>query len=192
MKRDNHYEVAFEAFLRTLGVAVVAVDEARRSYLDDESIKSPDFLVVGAQETRLVVDVKGRKFPGGNVEHPKLIWQNWCEAEDVDALTRWAARFGPGFAGVLAFVYHIQPSIELPPATPDLFAFRDRLYLMRGVAVGEYHAAMRTRSPSWRTVHLPTAAFRDIVKPFSNFLGEFHHKDTKVAQSATEKAEIPS
>ena len=170
MKRDNHYEAAFEAFVRTLGLAVVAVDEARRSYLDSDSVKSPDFLVVGPHNARLVVDVKGRKFPGGNADHPHLTWQNWCEAADVDALLRWAERLGPGFRGVLAFVYHIQPYIELPADTPNLFEFRDSVYLMRGILVNDYRAAMRTRSPRWGTVHLPTAAFRQVVKPFSHFL----------------------
>ncbi|MBA4188414.1 MAG: hypothetical protein C0467_10455 [Planctomycetaceae bacterium] len=170
MNRDNHYEAAFEAFLRTLGVAVVAVDEARRSYLDEESIKSPDFLVVGPHDARLVVDVKGRKFPGGTAEHPRMVWQNWSTREDITGLERWASRFGPGFRGVLAFVYHILPCVELPEATPDLFAFRERVYLMRGVSVAEYRSAMRQRSPRWGTVHLATAAFRSVVKPFSYFL----------------------
>ncbi len=170
MNRDNHYEAAFEAFLRTLGVAVVAVDEARRSYLDEESIKSPDFLVVGPHDARLVVDVKGRKFPGGSAEHPRMVWQNWSTRDDIDGLDRWASRFGPGFRGVLAFVYHILPCVELPEATSDLFAFRERAYLMRGVSVAEYRSAMRQRSPRWGTVHLPTAAFREVVKPFSHFL----------------------
>ena len=39
--RDNHYEAAFEEFLRSRGVPYVAVDEARRSLLSDgASIKS--------------------------------------------------------------------------------------------------------------------------------------------------------
>ena len=192
MKRDNHYEAAFEAFVRTLGLAVVAVDEARRSYLDADSVKSPDFLVVGPHDARLVVDVKGRRFPGGTAERPRLTWQNWCEAQDVDALLRWADRLGPGFRGVLAFVYDIQPHIELPVETPNVFAFRDRVYLMRGILVNDYRAAMRTRSPRWGTVYLPTAAFREVVKPFSHFLNGVHHKDTKDAQRNTEKSEISS
>jgi hypothetical protein len=170
MKRDNHYEAAFEAFLRTLGVAVVAVDEGRRSLFDEESIKSPDFLIVGKHESRLVVDVKGRKFPGGTPKQPRMVWQNWCEGEDVGALTCWALRFGSSFRGVLAFAYHILPFVELPPGTPDLFSFRDRLYLMRGISAAEYGAAMRLRSPRWGTVHLPMAKFRKLVKPFSHFL----------------------
>jgi len=170
MNRDNHYEAAFEAFLRTLGVAVVAVDEARRSYLDAESVKSPDFLVVGPHDARLVVDVKGRKFPGGPAEHPRKVWENWSTRGDIDGLTKWATRFGPGFRAVLAFVYHIAPEFALPDETPDQFTFRDRTYLMRGVAVCDYRSAMRTRSPRWGTVHLPAAAFREVVAPFSDFL----------------------
>ena len=44
--RDNHYEAAFEEFLRSRGVPYVAVDEAKRSLLSDgASIKSLDFIV---------------------------------------------------------------------------------------------------------------------------------------------------
>ncbi len=39
--RDNHYEAAFEQYLRSRRVAYVAVDEAKRSLLGDgASIKS--------------------------------------------------------------------------------------------------------------------------------------------------------
>jgi hypothetical protein len=170
MNRDNHYEAAFEAFLRDQGVTVVAVDEARRSYLDEDAVKSPDFLVVGPTDARLVVDVKGRRFPGGSETSPRKVWQNWSTRDDIDGLDRWAKRFGYGFRGVLAFVYHILPWVELPPATPDRYEFRDRVYLLRGVLVSDYRLAMRTRSPRWGTVHLPTTAFRRLVKPFSVFL----------------------
>ena len=44
--RDNHYEVAFEEYLRSRGIPYVAVDEARRTVLaDGGSIKSLDFIV---------------------------------------------------------------------------------------------------------------------------------------------------
>jgi hypothetical protein len=43
--RDNHYEAAFEEYLRVRGVPYVAVDEARRSVLaDGESIKSLELI----------------------------------------------------------------------------------------------------------------------------------------------------
>ncbi len=169
MRRDNHYETAFEAYLRERGAATLPIIEARRSYLNEEEIKSPDFLVVGRAETRYVVDVKGRKFPGrGRRRH--RVWENWSPQTDVEGLTRWADRFGPGFRGVLAFVYHILPEVQLAPGTPDQYHFRDRLYLIRGVSVADYRAAMRPRSPRWGTVHLTTDAFRSVVKPFSYFL----------------------
>ncbi len=65
--RDNHYEAAFEEFLRARGVPYVAVDEARRSLLaDGRSIKSLDFIVASPGGTSWLVDVKGRRFPSGD------------------------------------------------------------------------------------------------------------------------------
>ena len=170
MKSDNHYEAAFDAYLRKHGVAVLPIVEARRSYLDPGEVKSPDFIVVAPRDARLVVDVKGRLFPGGTGRKVRSVWQNWCMREDVESLARWADRFGPGFRGVLAFVYDVTLDIVLPEGTPDLFVFRGRLYLLRGVEVGEYRRHMRTRSPRWRTVHLATDDFRAVVKPISHFL----------------------
>lgn len=170
MKRDNHYEAAFEAFLRSRGVGFIAVDEAKRTMLGDGDVKSLDFIIVGPQDAKLVVDVKGRKFPGGSAERPTMTWQNWSTLEDVEGLERWAAALGPDFRGVLAFAYEIRPPFVLPNDTPDLFAFRDRTFLMRAVEVGEYRALMRRRSPKWGTVGLPVAAFRRAVRPFTAFL----------------------
>jgi hypothetical protein len=170
MKTDNHYEAAFDAYLRKRGAAVVPVVEARRSYLDPGEVKSPDFIVLAPGAPRLVVDVKGRLFPGGKAGTARRVWQNWCKREDVESLVRWADRMGPGFCGVLAFAYDVAVHLELPPGTPDQFVFRGRVYLFRGVRAADYRCRMRTRSPRWRTVHLATADFRDLVKPFSHFL----------------------
>ena len=170
MIRSNHYEAAFEAFLRDREVAFVAVDEAKRSTLGDGPIKSLDFIIVGPETARLVVDVKGRKFPGGTAAAPRKVWQNWADAEDVSGLVRWATHFGPDFRGLLAFVYQIVPPFALPDGTPDQFLFRDRRYLMRAVSALEYREQMRRRSQRWGTVHVPTSAFRQLVRPFSEFL----------------------
>jgi hypothetical protein len=170
MNRDNHYEAAFEAYLRQRGAGVVAVDETRRSYLDPNDVKSPDVIVLGPDNTRLVVDVKGRRFPGGKPGRLLKTWQNWVKVADVDGLIRWAGQFGSGFRGVFAFVYHILPTVTLPNATPDMFVFRGRIYLARGIDVLDYRECMTPRSPGWGTVNLPTAAFRRLVRPFSEFL----------------------
>ncbi len=170
MDRSNHYEAAFEAYLRSRNVGFVAVDEAKRSQLGDVAVKSLDFIVVGPRDAKLVVDVKGRRFPGGPAEAPRLVWQNWSTEDDLVGLGRWAAHFGPDFRGVLAFVYRIEPPFRLPPDTPDVFAFRDQTYLMRAADTVAYRQRMKPRSRRWGTVHLPAAVFREVVKPFSEFL----------------------
>lgn len=191
MNRDNHYEAAFEAFVRGRGVAVLPVIEASRSFLDDADVKSPDFLVVGPDDAKLVVDVKGRKFPGGPADRPRKVWENWSTRDDIDGLARWADRLGDSFRGVLAFVYHIVPLVELPADTPDLFPFRDRIYLMRAVDVADYRREMKRRSPRWGTVHLPTDAFRAIVRPFSAFLATSPGGvESRITSFTAETAEI--
>ena len=58
--RDNHYEAAFEEFLRSRGVPYVAVDEAKRSLMGDgASIKSLDFIVSASGGTSWLVDCEG-------------------------------------------------------------------------------------------------------------------------------------
>ena len=63
MNRDNHYEAAFEAYLRARRLPYIAVDEARRSLVADGSIKSLDFIVSPPGQLSWLVDVKGRRFP---------------------------------------------------------------------------------------------------------------------------------
>ena len=170
MDRGNHYEAAFEAYLRDRRLGYVAVDESRRASLDDEPVKSIDFIVYGARGgARLLIDVKGRRFPGGTKEKPKFIWQNWVEREDVEGLERWEASFGPEYRALLVFAYYILPEVDLRPGTADVWVWKGRRYLMRAVPVTEYRRHMRVRSPKWDTVHLPTAAFRSVVRPLRDF-----------------------
>jgi hypothetical protein len=170
MDRSNHYEAAFEGYLRARRLGYVAVDEAHRSTLDDEPVKSLDFVVYGANGSKLVVDVKGRRFPGGPKDRPRRVWETWSTRDDIDGLDRWAERFGDGFVGLLVFVYRIQPTVLLPLGTPDLWMWHDRFYLMRAVPVADYRQRMRVRSPKWGTVMLPSAAFRELARPFRDFV----------------------
>jgi hypothetical protein len=169
MDRDNHYEAAFEAYLRDARLAYVPVNEARRSSLDDEPVKSLDFIVYGLNDTRLLIDVKGRKFPSVKQKKPDFTWQSWSPQSDIDGLQRWEQRFGSGYRSLLVFVYHILPVVDLVPGTTDLWHWRGRRYLMRAVPVDEYKKAMRVRSQKWNTVYLPNLAFRDLICPFREF-----------------------
>jgi hypothetical protein len=169
MDRSNHYEAAFEGWLQEQQLCYVAVDETRRTVLDGGPVKSLDFIVHGPYGARLVVDVKGRRFPMGPPERRRRVWESWSSQEDVDCLVRWADRFGPGYVGLLVFTYHVLREVELPPDTPDLFAWRGRTYLFRAVDVDEYRRHVRVRSPKWDTVCVPCRIFRDLVRPISEF-----------------------
>lgn len=63
--RDNHYEAAFEEFLRQRQIPYVAVDESKRTLMAESSLKSLDFIVSIPERGSLLVDVKGRHFPSG-------------------------------------------------------------------------------------------------------------------------------
>jgi hypothetical protein len=168
--RSNHYEAAFEAYLRERQVGFLAVDEAKRSILGGAAVKSLDFVVVGPDPARLVIDVKGRRFPGGTEEKPREVWQSWSTEDDVAGLRAWAERFGPDYRGILAFAYEIAPHYRVAEQTPDAFFFRGRTYLMRGIDALAYAATMAPRSRRWGPGHLPAPAFRALCRPFSYFL----------------------
>ena len=169
MDRSNHYEAAFESYLRARRLGYVAVDETHRAMLDDAPVKSLDFIVHGPGGVRLLVDVKGRRFPGGAKVKPKKTWETWSTKEDVDGLLRWAERFGPGYRALLVFAYQIVPVVRLPEGTVDLWQWRGHDYLYRAVPVEDYRREMRVRSPRWGTVGLPGAVFRELVRPFRDF-----------------------
>lgn len=166
--RSNHYDVAFEEFLRRRRAAHVVVDEQRRSLLQDASLKSMDFIVYSERHANLLVDVKGRRFPSGGDDGTHK-WENWATADDLESLTRWEEVFGDGFRSVLVFAYDIrQPRWQSELAAP--FEYRDRVYSFYGVWASEYREKMRMRSASWETVTLPSAEFRRLRRPIAEFL----------------------
>jgi hypothetical protein len=165
MDRSNHYEAAFEGYLQAHRLCYVAIDETRRAPLGETRLKSLDFIVFG-QGARLLVDVKGRRFPAGPASRPRRVWECWSTREDIDGLRRWLELWGPGYQGLLVFSYHILPCVELPADTEDLWTWRGRRYLLRAVEINDYERHMRVRSPKWGTVTLPRAAYRELVRPF--------------------------
>ena len=167
--RDNHYEAAFEEYLRSRHVPYVAVDEAKRSLLGDgTSIKSLDFIVSSPAEPTWLVDVKGRRFPGG--DRTAQYWKNWSPREDLDSLARWEGLFGEAFCGLLVFAYDILGD-RAPLPAEQLFEHRGRLYGFVAMRLADYTAHARRISPSWDTVAVPAADFRRLARPMAELLG---------------------
>ncbi len=164
--RSNHYDVAFEELLRHQRIPYVSVDETKRALLDNASLKSLDFIVYSGQSCNLLVDVKGRKFPSGARGHR---WENWATEDDITCLMRWQQVFGDGFRSLLVFAYHVT-EVDQQREHDRCHTIRDRTYAFYGVWADQYGSAMRKRSPSWETVWLPAAVFRELRSPISEFL----------------------
>ena len=112
---------------------------------------------------------EGPAFPAGQPDKPRRVWECWSTRDDIDGLERWAELSGPGYHGLLVFVYHLLPNVELPDDAEDLWTWRGRRYLLRAVPSADYRRYMRIRSPKWDTVTLPHAVFRSLVRPLHHF-----------------------
>jgi len=168
-KRDNHYEAAFEEYLRARGVPYVAVDEARRSLLANrESIKSLDFIVSSPGPAVWLVDVKGRRFPSGD-EQSRHYWKNWSTRDDLESLAQWESLFGENFRGLFVFAYHIVGD-RAPLPVEQLFDYQSGVYAFVAVGLAEYAARCHPISPRWDTVAMPTDEFRRLARPVEEFL----------------------
>jgi hypothetical protein len=172
-KRDNHYEAAFEAYLRAHRVPYVAVNEQRRSQVDGGSLKSVDFLASPASGLTLLIDVKGRRFPSGG-KH-KQYWKNWSTWDDLESLARWQRQFGDQSLAVLAFVYEVVSDVA-PLPREQLVEFRDRWYAMLGVRALDYVRLGRPLSERWQTVAMPARDFRTAAFPLELLLGRRRHE----------------
>lgn len=166
-KRDNHYEAAFEAYLRQRGVAYVAVDEAKRSTMGYASLKNVDFILSGNDGRNWLVDVKGRRFPAGG--QSKQYWRNWSTQDDVDSLAQWERAFGERFASLLVFAYDVVGD-RAPLPQDQLFEFRGHLYGFVAIRLHEYVHFARTISPKWGTLAVPVPTFRQLAASLDHFL----------------------
>lgn len=175
-QRRHHYEQAFEEYLRARRIPYVAVDEARKALLPpgvplsiphgerNAALKSFDFVIYG-DSSNLLLEVKGRRVgTPGRSGSPRL--ECWVTQDDVDSLHCWERLFGEGFHAAFLFVYWCE---QQPPDAlfQEVFEHRGRWYALRVVRLGDYAAAMRVRSPRWRTLDLAPATFTQISHPFA-------------------------
>ena len=165
--RSNHYEAAFEGYIRSIRVPCVAVDEAKRPLFGDEPVKNPDFLVYPRQGVNLVVEVKGKRGKDAAGRRP---WENWVTTDDLDGLARWEDAFGPGFRSILAFAYAEVPAEFGLPGADGSFAFRGMLYRFWAVGLDDYVRHLRSRGPAWKAVAMARREFRRRVRPLDEWL----------------------
>lgn len=168
MLRWNHYETAFEAYLKDRKIPFLAVEERHRNHLEDGStLKNIDFVISRSSGTSWLIDVKGRKFPGG--KKGGGYWKHWATQDDLIGMRHWENMFGNNFSGLLVFAYLICGN-QSPLPEPMLFEYRKRLYGFVGISVSDYLSEIRILSPKWQTFSMPTQRFRQLAKPFEYFM----------------------
>jgi len=155
------------------------VNEARKTLLPDratlkiaegdaaaKTLKSFDFVIYGST-TNLLIEIKGRKL-GSTQTRPntKPRLESWVTLDDIESLQTWQRLFGEGYDPVFIFVYQC---VAQPPdgLFQEVFEHAGSWYMLRAVRLQDYLQHMRTRSPRWRTVHLPTDVFERISHPFA-------------------------
>lgn len=184
--RGNHYEAAFEAFLRERRLPYVCVDETRKALFSGSNLKSFDFVVYSRSGPNLLVDIKGRKALGGaDATSGGGSLQTWATRQDVEDLARWEQIFGEDFRAIFAFVFWIDPVLApgpghyvwrlpgqgtQPPAPAGLGGPSERHYLMLAVGLSDYRSHMSRRSEKWDTVAMPLAEFRQLSRPILDWL----------------------
>lgn len=164
----NHYETAFERFLRGMSIPYFSNrQEHRNRFVDGTSLKNFDFVVTDSSRKSWIVDVKGRRFPGG-AQHAKY-WKNWTTEDDLHGLLKWESFWGENFHGLFVFAYLIEGDRSPLPAE-ELFTWRKRIYAFVGIDLHDFIAEAKLISPRWRTWELPARRFRSLAKPFTQFL----------------------
>lgn len=166
-KRSNHYELAFEAYLRDQRVAYVAVNEQRRSLVANGSLKNLDFIVSPSDSVSLLVDIKGRRFPSGTTH--KQYWRNWSTWDDLESMACWQEKMGSSSCALFVFAYELVGS-RSPVEPTQLYEFRDRWYAFLAVRISDYVQFSRPISARWQTVAMPTRLFRQAAFPFADLL----------------------
>jgi len=148
----NGFERIFFAFVRSRGVELQSTNTPEwKALAKRHHVKVPDFGYVTRGGVETLVDVKGSETR-----------DNYVKAKDVDDLSLWRADVtGGAYAVFFAFVH---------PADDGSFEYEGRRYRIRGLDVAVYRSLMKERSPKWKTVCIPRAAFDGHAIPFENLL----------------------
>ena len=156
----NHFEKAFENWLKDSQVQHVQVDQSKRAVFARSRVKGFDILIypkrLGADV--LIAEVKGRKYRGKGVENIGAL-PSWVTIDDVQGLEKWEEMFGKGYSGIFVFVYELA-RVDVDTGGKEVFQSDNRRYFALGVRLADYRKHMKMRSPRWQTVTLSAADLR--------------------------------
>ena len=174
----NQYEQAFAGWLSDNGFQYVAVDQQKRKILARSSIKTFDFLLYPPAGKLIVAELKGRKFKGSALTNMTGL-ECWVGIEDIRGLTQWEQVFDDPCTGARAragastgaeaeaffiFAYELE-NVDVDTDGREVYCFNDRLYMFLAISLANYRTFMTDRSPSWQTVTMPAARFRQFAIP---------------------------
>ena len=161
MDGGNHYEKAFECWLKDNGVQYLAVDQQKRSAFSRRKIKSFDFLFYTADKRAFIAEVKGRKFTGKNFSAFGSL-PNWVTSDDISGLENWARIFSNRYAGLFVFAYDLE-NIDVETDGREIHECMGKRYVFMAVKLADYLAGATLRSIKWKTLHLSAEYFRHCV-----------------------------
>lgn len=184
--KGTHYEQAFEAYLQHLAIPYVGVDQAKKAVFAGEEIKSFDFIVYPRHGRKVLVDVKGRKYPYRSFLRGRP-GPTWTTLDDIEGLTAWENIFGSDYIATFVFAYWLVDDGQKNPqsgtgaysqrhsqassqAYSDEFTHNDRTYAFVVAELSAYSLRIRPRSQSWHTVYVPAKQFSQLAVPLKHFL----------------------
>jgi len=157
----NHYEKAFESWLKDNGIQYLAVDQQKRTAFSKSKIKSFDFLFYAPDRHAYIAEVKGRKFTGktfaafGNL-------QNWVTADDITGLENWIKIFSERYLGLFIFAYDLE-NIDVDTDGREIYECLGKRYVFMTVRLTDYLKGASLRSEKWKTVHLSAEFYKNCV-----------------------------
>ncbi len=155
----NHYEKAFESWLKDNGVQYLAVDQQKRAAFSKSKIKSFDFLFYTPDSNAYIAEVKGRKFTSKTFTAFGSL-PNWVTVDDVKGLENWVDIFGKRYQGLFIFVYNLE-NIDVDADGREIFEYRDKRYVFMAVTLDDYREGQTVRSKKWGTVHLSAEYYKN-------------------------------
>jgi len=155
----NHYERAFQNWLIDHRIEHLAINNQNAIELGHTGIKSFDFLLELNCGTKIIAEVKGRRFKGTTLENLSSL-ECWVTSGDIDGLTKWVEIFGSGCRAVFVFTYKMD-NIDVDFDGKEVFEFDSNKYIFLGISLEDYCKYMKRRSPKWGTITLPADKFRE-------------------------------